>query len=232
MALVKYGGGIIGMSGSIAGNTHAHNRFGSYVRARTKPINPKTARQEEVRASLAFLTERWANGITVANRTAWNLYGASVAMKNRLDKVIYLTGFNHFIRSNMNLWIQNGTLYAAGPTVFELPAKDGTFAIAASEATQQITITANGAMPWANEDQAYMYIFQGRPQNAQRNFFAGPWKRGGFFAGAAAGPPGFPLPVTAQWAIAAGQRIWCYARVVRADGRLSEPFRADTFCAA
>ncbi|GAI58374.1 unnamed protein product, partial [marine sediment metagenome] len=39
MALVKYGGGITQMSGSIAGNTFARNRYGNYVRSRTKPIN-------------------------------------------------------------------------------------------------------------------------------------------------------------------------------------------------
>ena len=220
------------MSGSIAGNTFARNRYGNYSRARTKPINPNTARQQAVRAALAFLTERWANGITAANRTAWNLYASSVSMKNRLGEAIYLTGFNHFIRSNTNLWIQNGTLQAAGPTVFELPEKDGTFAVTAAETGQVITINASAAMAWANEDNAFMYIFQGQPQNAQRNFFDGPWKRGGFFAGSSVAPPGFPLPVTAQWPIADGQHIWVYARIIRADGRLSEVFRADCFCAA
>ncbi|GAH28464.1 unnamed protein product, partial [marine sediment metagenome] len=38
MALVKYGAGIIQMSGSIAGDVHARNRFGNYIRPRTKPV--------------------------------------------------------------------------------------------------------------------------------------------------------------------------------------------------
>ncbi|GAH13494.1 unnamed protein product, partial [marine sediment metagenome] len=50
MSLVKYGGGIVQMSGSIAGNTFARNRYGNYVRARTKPINPNSDRQVVVRA--------------------------------------------------------------------------------------------------------------------------------------------------------------------------------------
>jgi len=232
MALVAYGGGIIAMSGSIAGNTFARNRSGSYVRARTKPVNPNTARQTEVRAAIAFLTERWSNGITAANRAAWNLYASNVLLKNRLGVDVHLSGFNHFIRSNTNLWIQNGTLQAAGPVIFELPEADGTFSITASELTQQITITANAAMAWANEDNAFMYCFQGQPQNAQRNFFAGPWRRSGFFAGSSAAPPGFPLPIGVAYAISEGQHLWVKARIIRADSRLSEVFRADCFCAA
>ena len=82
MALVKYGGGVVQMSGSIGGDTHARNRYGNYIRARTKPINPNTDLQVAIRAAMAFLADRWSQTVTSAQRTAWNLYGASVAMKN------------------------------------------------------------------------------------------------------------------------------------------------------
>jgi len=181
MALIKFGGGVVQMTGSIAGSTFARNRYGNYARARTKPTNPNTAGQQAVRAGLAQLTSWWSDALTVAQRAAWKLYGENVAMKNRLGESIFLTGFNHYVRSNSILWRTNGTMYANGPVVFELPEKDNQFAITASVATQQITVTANPALAWANEDNAFMYIFQGQPQNAQRNFFAGLWKSGGFF---------------------------------------------------
>jgi len=101
MALVKFGGGVVQMSGSIAGDTFARNRYGNYCRARTKPTNPNTSRQQDVRASLAFLTDRWSNTLTALQRAAWNLYGDSVAMTNRLGETTKLTGFNHYIRSNI-----------------------------------------------------------------------------------------------------------------------------------
>ena len=59
MALIKYGGGIVDMSGSIAGNTHARNRFGNYMRARTKPVNPNSDRQVAIRAIVSYLAEFW-----------------------------------------------------------------------------------------------------------------------------------------------------------------------------
>ncbi len=227
MALVKFGGGVVQMSGSIAGDTFARNRYGNYVRARTKPTNPNTALQVSIRATMALLTTRWAQTLTGAQRTAWNLYGSSVTMKNRLGENTFLTGFNHYIRSNIILKNLGAAPYDNGPTVFELPAQDPTLALTASEATQQLTITYDDTLDWDNENGGYLYFYQGQPQNAQRNFFGGPWRYLHAITGAAGAPVASPDVAAAVFAIAEDQRQWIYARIQRADGRLSEPFRAD-----
>jgi hypothetical protein len=123
-------------------------------------------------------------------------------------------------------------LIDAGPVIFELPAQDPTFAVTASEATQILTLAYDDTMDWCLEDAGYMFFFQGKPQNAQRNFFAGPWRLIGSVAGIDPGPPVEPHAGAAAFVMAEGQHQWVYARIMRADGRLSEPFRADTFCAA
>ena len=232
MSLVKFGGGIVQMSGSIAGNTFARNRYGNYVRSRTKPVNPQTTRQSFIRAGLAFLTSRWGTDLTANQRTAWNLYASSVAMKNRLGEVIYMTGFNHYIRSNMIRKQIALAIIDDGPTTFEIPAADPTFAITASEATQDISTSYDDGMDWASVTGAYMIVYGGQPQNAQRNFFAGPWKVFGVIAGVDAAPPEGPNITASPFALTEGQRLWCYARILKLDGRLSEKFRADTFCTA
>jgi len=227
MALIKYGGGIVQMSGSISGTTFARNRYGNYARARTKPVNPKTSGQQAVRAALTMMTDHWANTLTAAQRTAWNLYGSNVAMKNRLGETVYLTGFNHFIRSNSVLARFGATLVNAGPVVFELPETDPTLAVTGSEATQQLSIAFDNGLPWADENGAFIYFYQGTPQNGQRNFFAGPWRYLGGLGGVNGAPPASPALFTPKWAIAEGQHQWIYARIYRVDGRISEPFRAD-----
>ena len=231
MALVKYGGGIIQMSGSIAGSTYARNRYGNYVRAKTKPVNPNTALQQAIRAAMSAITTRWAQTLTASQRTAWNLYASSVSMKNRLGEAINLTGFNHYIRSNMILQQSGLTLVDDGPTVFELPEKDPTLSITASEGTQKISVTFDNGLDWADETGSHMVIYQGQPQNAQRNFFAGPWRLMDSVAGVTGTPPSSPDAEDVEYPIAELQRQWIYARIVRADGRLSEVFRADCFCA-
>ena len=232
MALVKYGGGIMQMSGSLAGNTFARNRSGNYVRSRTKPVNPNSTRQSFIRAGLAFLTSRWSTDLTPVQRTAWNLYASSVSMQNKLGESIYLSGFNHYIRSNIIRKQLALAIIDDGPVIFEIPAADPTFAITASEATQQITSSYDAGMDWATATGAYMVIYGGKPQNAQRNFFAGPWRVFGVVSGVDGAPPASPNITASPFAFAELQRLWCYARILKLDGRLSEKFRANTFCVA
>ena len=232
MALIKFGGGIVGMSGSIAGTTFARNRSGSYARARTKPVNPNTALQQAIRALMASMTTHWGQTLTAAQRTAWNLYASSVSMKNRLGEAINLTGFNHYLRSNMAIVQAGGTRVDAGPTIFELPAKDSTFAVTISEAAQKLSITFDDAGNWAGEVGGHLIISTGQPQNPQRNFFAGPWRFAGKIDGAVA-PPGSPdANIDCSFVCTELQRVWVRARIARTDGRLSEEFFADTFCGA
>jgi len=232
MALVKFGGGVVQMSGSIAGDTFARNRYGNYCRARTKPTNPQTAGQTAVRNALAELTTRWSQTVTALQRTAWNLYGSNVAMKNRLGESVFLTGFNHYIRSNLMRNRAGLGVIDAGPVVFELPAKDPAFAITATEAAQTISCAYDATMDWADENGAWLILHQGQPQNAQRNFFNGPWRYLSIVEGVNGAPPASPKVAAATFAIAELQHLWAYARILRADGRISEAFRADCFCGA
>lgn len=232
MALVKYGGGIVQLSGSLAGNTFARNRFGNYVRARTKPVNPKSSNQVLVRAIIQTLSARWAQTLTAVQRTAWNLYGSSVNMKNRLGETVHLTGYNHYIRSNHWFARMERTLVDDGPVVFELPETDPTMSITGSEATQLVTMTFDDTLPWTSEDDAMLVILQGDPQNAQRNFFDGPWRGRSAKIGASGVPIVSPQTYASITVITELQRFWSRFRILRADGRLSEPFTANTFCAA
>ena len=232
MALIKFGGGITEMRGSLAGNTYSRNRYGAYMRARTKPINPNTDAQQLVRASLSSLTTRWAQTLTAGQRAAWDLYGTSVVMTNKLGESINLSGYNHFLRSNTNLVRLSLPPIDDGPVVFELPDPDPTFVISGAEATQNITATYDAALSWCIEDGGMLFMFQGSPQNAQRNFFGGPWRLWTAVEGDTVAPPAGPKIAPAVFAISEDQRVWLYARIMRADGRLSQPFRTDTFITA
>jgi len=232
MALVKFGGGIIQMSGSIAGNTFARNRFGNYVRARTKPINPNTAKQILVRSVIADLSARWAQTLSAGQRAAWNLYADSVAMKNKLGETVYLSGYNHYMRSNAWFARMGRTLVDDGPVVFELPEQDATMSISVSEATQTVTCTFDDTKPWCSEDDAMLVILQSQGQNPQRNFFNGPWTGRSAKVGASGVPVTSPQDYASITVVSELQRVFVKFRILRADGRLSEAFVASTFCLA
>lgn len=222
MALVKYGAGIIQMSGSIAGNVHARNRFGNYVRPRTKPVNPNSIRQEAARAIVSYLAEYWHQDLDDVQRNLWDVYAAAVAMKNRLGETIHLTGFNHFIRTNAAQKAIGETELDAAPTVLSLPEKDTELVVSEEDiAAQTFTFTCNVAGWVPNGDPKFaILIYQGQPQLASRNFFGGPWRFMDVID-ATEGAAGTGT-LDAAFAFALGQKVWFNARIITVSGRLSE----------
>jgi len=232
MALIKYGGGIVQMSGSIAGNTHARNRFGNYMRARTKPVNPRSSRQMAARVIIMMLAEQWREDpMDDAIRIAWQTYANSVDWNNKLGETVTLTGFNHFIRSNASLLAAGGSLITAAPTDLGLPAGDEQFVVAGSAETQKLTLTVDATKDWFKETGAYISVEMGVPQSPSRNFFGGPYRNAGAIAGLDDTGPTPPHELTAPFTLVEGQKVWCRARIIRKDARCSTPFSADPFAA-
>lgn len=222
MALVKYGGGIVQMSGSMAGNTFARNRFGNYVRARTVPVNPNSERQTNMRAIISDLVEHWNDTLTADQRDAWNSYAAAIAWQNKLGETIHLSGFNHFVRAN-SLRLLEGTLaiVADGPVTLTLPDVDPTVSFEIP-ADGNLDLTYDDTHVWCDEDEAAMLIFAGQPQNATRNFFAGPWRYCASILGDSVAPPTSPeADITLPYTYSTGHKGWIYLVIVRADGRVS-----------
>jgi hypothetical protein len=230
MALVKYGGGITQMSGSIAGNTFARNRNGNYVRARTKPVNPNSTAQIVMRQAVAYFTARWHEVLDSTMRNTWIAYANAVAFKNKLGETTYLSGFNMYIRYN-TFRLQNGNSKAdscLGPQA--LPGKDPAYSVLAYASTNKIYVSWDADLPWTDIAASILGVYCGQPQLATRNFFAGPWKNGGPIPGNQTPP----YQMTAPYTLVTGQKIWTYARIATGptDGRLSEPMISSTIVAA
>lgn len=228
MALVKYGAGVVQISGSIAGDVHARNRFGNYIRPRTKPVNPQSPRQTAARAVIGFLAEQWRESpVTAAMRAAWATYASGISMQNRLGEDITITGFNAFIMGNAVKLLNGSDFVEDGPVEIGLPAQDPLFACALSEANG-LTVIFDDTFEWCDEDDAYMSIEIGKPQSPTRNFFNGPYRFHAGIAGdgvAAPTTPDGPTAVTA-WTLIETQVAWCRARILRADGRVTKVFGA------
>lgn len=233
MALVKYGGGIIQQSGSIAGNTFARNRYGNYVRARTKPVNPKGPLQVYARTIISLLAEYWYEDLTATQRESWNTYAKAITMKNKLGEAIELSGFNHFVRSNhqrrwyyISLAAPFQSIVKDAPGGNALPEKDPSVAIDVDAEPQQISVSFLTSMDWCTEPYAGLIMRMGYPQRGTRNFFAGPWKSCMIILGNEAG---LETPVTCQPIIPVvdGQKVWCTFRITRADGGLTEPWQVS-----
>lgn len=234
MALVKLGGGVIGISGSIAGNTFARNRFGSYVRARTKPVNPESPRQTAARLLIIFLAEQWREDpMTATIREAWETYANSVGWNNRLGELVKLTGYNHFIRSNAARMAAGGDLVTAAPIDLGLPNADPTFAVTGSESSVHLSVVFDNTLSWANETGGFLSVEMGVPQNPSRNSFDGPWRNAGAVAGDDTTPPTSPEVLIPPFTLIETQKVWTRARIIRTDARCSTQWGSAPFlCSA
>lgn len=213
-------------SGSLGGLTGSRNRFGMYFRQRSNPVNPNSSLQAIVRSRLAALTAAWG-ALTTPQKQAWDNYAAQVPRQNKLGETIYLTGFNHFVRTNMIVLQCGGSQISAAPSSLLLPGADESFDISPSEATQSLAVTFDDTAVWCTEDGAFMPVFGGLPRNTEVSFFGGPWRFAGAIAGDSTTPPTSPATITSAYGFVSGQYLWAYGRLLRADGRLSDPFRTN-----
>ncbi|MDD5484218.1 MAG: hypothetical protein PHP98_11315 [Kiritimatiellae bacterium] len=223
MALIKFGGGIAAIRGSIGGVTYARNRYGSYMRQRTKPVDPASAYQLDVRSNLSALVERWSTVLTQSQRDAWNNFAQQVSWINALGESIQLTGFNMFCRSNTAILQADGSIVDDGPTELVLPAADPAFVPTISAAAQEISVAFDNTLDWAKEVGGYMTLKMTRPVGPGREYLKGPMRYAGSIAGAAVAPTS-PQTVSVPFAVAEGQKVLVEARIIRLDGRLSAPF--------
>jgi len=214
-------------SGSVGGLTVSHNSAGMYFRGRSTPTDPSSLQQNLCRNALSFLSNYWLNTLTAGQRTEWDTYAGNVTILDKFGDAIYISGFNHFLRSNTFRKRIGIAVIADGPANFN----KGEFTspqITCSEAAQTVSVAFNAADDWANEDDAWLAVYSSRPQNLSINFFKGPYQLAGYVQGIAAGPAVSPLNATSPFAFTAGQKIFARINVVRADGRLSNSF--STFC--
>lgn len=222
--LVKYGGGILDATGSVGGQTHSRNRFGPYVRARTTPVNPATDRQTAVRSAAAILANRWSTVLTAAQRLTWTQYAAAITRTGGLGAQIKLTGFNHFVRSNIEAMVHSEAVLYGGPVNLTLPDQIVPISAVIDEATQMIAVTFDNSGAWASQATGVVFVYMSQPKTPGTSFIGGPYRFAGVIEGEAPGPVASPVSVAVPFVVAEGQTIKVAFRVREEDARISDRF--------
>lgn len=211
-------------SGKLGGIVAARNKGGQYLRAYAKPVNPSTAYQEVVRNAIATLTSRWTSVVTLNQRARWADYAANVTTVNPLGDTGLNAALGWYCACNVPRIQSSLSVVDNGPTTFTLATLTppvGTITAAGTTASFAYTNTDG----WANEVGGALLIYASRPQSAGINFFAGPYRYAGKVAGAAT-PPTSPAVITLPFPSGpTGSKQFFQVRSVRADGRISAPFR-------
>lgn len=225
-------------SGSVGGLTASHNKGGAYFRRRSVPTDPGSPFQVNVRSVLASLAEYWRNTLTAAERVAWDTYAANVSWIDTLGQTMFLSGINHFVRSNVprlqnNIFFGEGydafsaatALVEAAPTTFNLGDAAVVSVLDLEVGGGESNLSVGVGTRPATSD---LLVYASAPQDPSINFFKGPYVMVGSLAGVAVTTVSANLassditPYATRYAApAVGQRVFGFVRVTQDDGRLT-----------
>lgn len=207
-------------SGSIAGMTYSRNAGGLYVRARAVPVNPNTPAQQQVKANLSNLSQRWTNTLTAVQRAAWEAYAAAVPVRDSLGEERPISGNAMYIRCNSPRLAGSLAIVDDGPTNNTLCGLTPPSIVTATGSSGILSISYTNTDVWAGAVGGGLLVFVSQPQTPAVNFFKGPFRFAGKVAGAAT-PPTSPAAITSPFPFVAGKRVFARFVATAADGRLS-----------
>lgn len=127
MALVSSGPAVGQISGSIGGTVFSRNRYGSYIRNRTKPVVSTTQEAQNAKARLGNISAQW-QARTSTQRLAWQNWAQENPVVNRLGQSIVLTGHAAYVQINTRIEKAGGTILT-DPPISPAPVPFTTLAI-------------------------------------------------------------------------------------------------------
>jgi len=87
------------LSGKLAGTVYSHNRWGSYIRQLVMPTQPRTVYQQNQRARIASIAERW-HDLTPSDRLQWGAFATLIVRSDRMGQPLSYNGFTAFMLVN------------------------------------------------------------------------------------------------------------------------------------
>lgn len=172
------------MSGSLRGLTASHNKGGLYLRGRTVPTNPNTARQQGIRSVVGGLMQDWSQLLTEAQRQAWRDYAEAVEVTDSLGQTMQLSGVNWFVKSqslprfadSFGLAVTNAlsndapVIFDTGVGVYMVDSFDIDNTSPPGTVDMVAQLTGNGSST------GVAFLFIGAPQTAGTRFYKGPYQ--------------------------------------------------------
>lgn len=222
MALIQLGGGVTDIRGSIAGNTFSKSKAGNIIRARRKPVNPRSNLQSTRRANTAYLATYWSKTLTAQQRADWRAYAAGTVWTNKLGQTIEIGGNAAFMRLNTLFLIAGFGVWAPAPSALG-HAGGVTVTFQAENDTSKIQLDEPGGAFDKNDDGSHLLVFVGLPSAPGRDATPKGFRYVETLNGSAAAAPAFPYEMDAPYTMQEGQIITLRGMFTDADARVSGP---------
>lgn len=138
---MKFGAIVVDGRNKIGGHVASKNRAGAYLRTKVTPVNPQTQYQNNVRAIMTNFAQTWRT-LTAAQRNAWNSVVGDFARTDIFGDIRNPSGFNLYMRLNLNAGLAGGGAIASPPAISEVYAPQ-TIAVSAAAAVPELELTYN-----------------------------------------------------------------------------------------
>ncbi len=104
MAIIQLSALVGSISGNVGGASFANSKSGPVVRQPRRPTHNASATQDAQQVNLLTQINRWRD-LSALDRAAWNAAGAQRPFTNRLGIARPLTGYQYFLKLNLNVEI-------------------------------------------------------------------------------------------------------------------------------
>lgn len=150
--------------GKIGGAVASRNRFGSFFRSKTSPVNPQTSYQSTQRNDFTQHSQNW-RGLTEAQQNSWNAAAVDFMKSNVFGDKVKLTGMQLYVRLNANIALVSGTPITEPPAPGSVTAIDS---LVVDPDVSDATIV-NTISPASPATQTYI-VYATPPVSAGRRF--------------------------------------------------------------
>lgn len=156
--------------GRINGMVFSLNKTGNYVKRFQMPVDKNRSTQNLRRARFSYLINYWRYTLTPTQRTSWNTYAAGTPLLDAFGNDLYISGMNHFLRSNTLNLTRGIAIATTAPTTTGLgtPLIDTHTKWDVQASTNTIRFTLSNWTNWApggGNDTIFIYISPMYPES-------------------------------------------------------------------
>ncbi len=114
MALIKTGNGVTSITGKMAGNIYKRDGSGQHCNSIPRQVrhDPNTTQKTRRAAFSRLWHYYWRVAINQEQRNLWYIEAATHPTTNKLGEKIFLTGFQYFLRINLNRLVAGQRVFA------------------------------------------------------------------------------------------------------------------------
>lgn len=127
MAKIKLGIMVGQASGSLGATTFSHNRYGTYVRRRSIPVQPGTGPQLQARGILVAASAHWRS-LTPGVRKSWDAWAEQNPISDVLGDSQTLTGHAAYVKIDAKYFRWQGS-HISQPAIVAAPPGLSTFSL-------------------------------------------------------------------------------------------------------